>query len=39
MVLEAIIANKNETSEVYDFKVEQKWGTPPHDITIQIWPK
>ena len=28
MVLEAIIAHKNETSEVYDFKVDQKWGTP-----------
>ena len=24
MVLEAIIAHKNETSEVYDFKVDQK---------------
>ena len=24
MVLEAIIAKKNETSDVYDFKVEQK---------------
>ena len=39
MVLEVIIANKNETSEVYDFKVEQKWGTPTHDITSQIWLK
>ena len=32
MVLEAIIAHKNETSEVYD----QKWSTPPHYITAQI---
>ena len=24
MVLEAIIAHKNETSEMYDFKVDQK---------------
>ena len=36
MVLEAIIANKNETSEVYDFKVEQKLGTPPHDIKLKF---
>ena len=28
MVLEAIIAHKNKTSEVYDFKVDQKCGTP-----------
>ena len=29
MVLEAIIDHKNETSEVYDFKIDQKWGIPP----------
>ena len=29
MVLEAIIAHKNETGEMYDFKVDQKWGTHP----------
>ena len=39
MVLEAIIAHKHETSEMYDFKVDQKWGTPPHYITAQIWLK
>ena len=39
MVLEAIIAHKNETSEIYDFKVDQKWGTPPHYITAQNWLK
>ena len=39
MVLEAIIAHKNETSEVYDFKVDHKCGTPPHYITAQIWLK
>ena len=33
MVLEAITAHKNETSEVYDFKVDQKLSTPPHYIT------
>ena len=39
MVLEAIIAHKNETSKMYDFKVNQKSGTPPHYITPQIWLK
>ena len=39
MVLEAIIAHKNKTSELYDFKVDQKWGTPLHYITAQIWLK
>ena len=37
MVLEAIIAHKNGTSEMYDFSVDQKRGTPPHCITAQIW--
>ena len=39
MVLEVIVAQKNKTSEVYDFKVDQKWGTPPQYITAQIWSK
>ena len=39
MVLAAIIAHKNWTSEMYDFKVDQKRGTPPHYITAKIWLK
>ena len=36
MILEACITHINETSEVHDFKVDQKWGTPLHYITAQI---
>ena len=39
MVLETIIAHKSDTSGVYDFEVDQKWGTSPHYITAQIWLK
>ena len=34
--MDTIIAHKNETSEVYNFKVHQKWGTPPYYITAKF---
>ena len=34
-----LLLTKNETSEMYNFKVDQKRGTSPNYITAQNWLK